>query len=209
MRSKNHAPEKEVLSVTIVSGHRKSFRSGAYTGGILPRATCITHATIKSTINTKNSNLAISIESKASPPNPKKAATSASTRNEKAQLSIIFISVYFCSFIAISLQTPPAPKGFLVFQQGTRKKEKCLNNYRRRSQARRGSEIMSLSTTEFDVQALVDSHLTWEEEKQVWRGMSSNPALEAYYIQIITQKRLLALWWQNETMKENSKDPPG
>jgi len=45
--------------------------------------------------------------------------------------------------------------------------------------------------TELDVQALVDSHLGWEEEKRVWRAIQANPALETYYRQILAQKKLL------------------
>ncbi len=52
--------------------------------------------------------------------------------------------------------------------------------------------------TELDVQALVDSQLAWEEEKRVWQGICGNPALQAYYTQIVAQKKVLLFWWQNE-----------
>jgi hypothetical protein len=58
--------------------------------------------------------------------------------------------------------------------------------------------MLPLPITEFDVQALVDSHLTWEKEKQVRREMRKNQALEDHYRQVIAQKKLIILWWQDE-----------
>lgn len=59
----------------------------------------------------------------------------------------------------------------------------------------------SLSITERDVEALVDSHLDWEEEKRVRESLRSNPALLAYYERIVTQKKLLVAWWNSEEEK--------
>ncbi|MFH1158455.1 MAG: hypothetical protein V1721_06190 [Pseudomonadota bacterium] len=67
--------------------------------------------------------------------------------------------------------------------------------------------MLLLPITELDVQALVDSQLTWEEEKQVWRGIHGSPALEAYYRQIITQKKLIVAWWMDEAPEEDDKTP--
>lgn len=61
--------------------------------------------------------------------------------------------------------------------------------------------MLPLPITEFDVQALVDSHLSWEEEKQVLSCMRGDPALEAYYKQIVVQKKLIISWWQSEFVK--------
>lgn len=69
-------------------------------------------------------------------------------------------------------------------------------------------KMLRLPITEFDVQALVDSHLSWEDEKEVWRGVYSNPALEAYYKQIVNQRKLLVYWWQSEMKKEGGETPP-
>ena len=65
--------------------------------------------------------------------------------------------------------------------------------------------MLSLPITEFDVQALVDSQLPWEEEKQVWGEICRNPTLEAYYRQVLAQKKLLISWWQNEATEEDGK----
>jgi hypothetical protein len=64
--------------------------------------------------------------------------------------------------------------------------------------------MLPLPITEFDVQALVDSHLSWEEEKQVWRSIRSNPALKAYYKLIISQKKLLISWWLSGMAEKGS-----
>ena len=66
--------------------------------------------------------------------------------------------------------------------------------------------MLPLPITEFDVQALVDSHLSWEEEKQVLRGIRSDPALKAYYNRIVSQKKLLISWWQSNPIEEDDKD---
>ena len=66
--------------------------------------------------------------------------------------------------------------------------------------------MLSLSITEFDVQALVDSHLPWEEEKRVLRGIRSDPALQAYYKQIVAQKKLLIFWSQNKEPRKGMAD---
>jgi anti-sigma factor RsiW len=61
--------------------------------------------------------------------------------------------------------------------------------------------MLKFPITELDVQALVDSQLTWEEEKQVRREMGKNFALKKHYDQIVKQKKLLVNWWKNETKK--------
>lgn len=58
--------------------------------------------------------------------------------------------------------------------------------------------------TEFDVQALVDSQLRWEEEKQVLQGIRSSPALKAYYERIVSQKKILTAWWLSGMADEES-----
>jgi hypothetical protein len=56
--------------------------------------------------------------------------------------------------------------------------------------------------TDLDVQALVDSHLSVEEESRVWNAIIRSPALETYYKKIVIQKKLLKIWWENEGIKE-------
>ena len=53
-------------------------------------------------------------------------------------------------------------------------------------------------TDDFDVQALVDSQLGWEEEKRVWKEIESNPALRRRYDELVAQKKLLLQWWAGE-----------
>jgi len=64
--------------------------------------------------------------------------------------------------------------------------------------------MLPLPITELDVQALVDSHLNWEEEKQVWQGIGCSPALKAYYERIVSQKKLLIAWWLSGMSDEES-----
>lgn len=52
--------------------------------------------------------------------------------------------------------------------------------------------------TDLDIQALVDNQLDWEDEKQVWAGISKDPALYRRYQEILEQKKLLLAWWKSE-----------
>ena len=49
--------------------------------------------------------------------------------------------------------------------------------------------------TDYDIQALVDGELEWEEEKRVRAYISSNwQALQRYH-ELVDQKNLLKKWW--------------
>lgn len=61
--------------------------------------------------------------------------------------------------------------------------------------------------TEQDIEALVDSGLGWEREKQVWREIARNAALRAFYGELIAQKKLLALWWASEDDADAGEPP--
>jgi anti-sigma factor RsiW len=61
--------------------------------------------------------------------------------------------------------------------------------------------MLTFPITELDVEALIDSQLSWEEEKIVRREMEKNPALLAYYAQILHQKKLIVAWWLSEMRK--------
>jgi hypothetical protein len=67
--------------------------------------------------------------------------------------------------------------------------------------------MRALPVTEFDVEALVDSQLSWEEEKHVLQEVQRNPALLRHYTQIVAQKKLLIAWWQRETGRPPSPPP--
>ncbi len=50
--------------------------------------------------------------------------------------------------------------------------------------------------TDFDIQALVDNELGWEEEKRVWAYIETMPDATRRYKELLTQKRLLQEWWR-------------
>jgi hypothetical protein len=52
-----------------------------------------------------------------------------------------------------------------------------------------------MNITELDVEALIDSELSWEREKQVRLELARNPRLYEYYQGLVRQKRLLISWW--------------
>lgn len=49
--------------------------------------------------------------------------------------------------------------------------------------------------TKYDVQALVDDELPWEDAKIVKRALESNAELTEYYEKLRYQKQLLQDWW--------------
>jgi anti-sigma factor RsiW len=49
--------------------------------------------------------------------------------------------------------------------------------------------------TKYDVQALVDDELPWEEAKIVKQELENNAELTEYYEQLRYQKKLLQNWW--------------
>lgn len=51
---------------------------------------------------------------------------------------------------------------------------------------------------DFDIQALVDAQLGWEDEKRVWMAVQSNPQYLQRYQQLVNQKKALSLWWSAE-----------
>jgi hypothetical protein len=65
-------------------------------------------------------------------------------------------------------------------------------------------KTLTHSPTDLDVQALVDSQLDWEEQKQVWSWIDKDPALYARYQELMTQKKLLLAWWKSEKSTETN-----
>lgn len=53
------------------------------------------------------------------------------------------------------------------------------------------------SVTEYEIQALVDNQLEWENAKDVLRYIDQNPWAQAYYEQLVRQKKLLKSWWED------------
>jgi hypothetical protein len=62
--------------------------------------------------------------------------------------------------------------------------------------------MTSIPVTEFEVQALIDSQLDWEEEKRVRKELENNPFLRDYYRRMLEQKKLLVLWWESDKKKK-------
>jgi hypothetical protein len=71
--------------------------------------------------------------------------------------------------------------------------------------------LTSTSTThhadDYDIQALVDSQLGWEEEKRIWQAIERNPALHRRYDEVVAQKKLLLAWWASENDIVKPKRP--
>jgi len=51
---------------------------------------------------------------------------------------------------------------------------------------------------DFDIQALVDAQLDWEDEKRVWMAVQASPQYMQRYQQLMNQKKALSLWWSAE-----------
>jgi hypothetical protein len=60
---------------------------------------------------------------------------------------------------------------------------------------------------DFDVQALVDSQLDWENEKRIWKEIEGSPALQRRYDELVKQKKLLLQWWASEDTIKPKTDP--
>ena len=50
--------------------------------------------------------------------------------------------------------------------------------------------------TDFDIQALIDNELSWEEEKKVRKYLRENVRAKERYLELKKQKELLQKWWQ-------------
>ncbi len=58
---------------------------------------------------------------------------------------------------------------------------------------------------DLDIQALVDSQLSWEEEKEVWKAIEKNPQFTKRYQELTNLKKALLLWWAEEN--DDAKKP--
>jgi anti-sigma factor RsiW len=52
--------------------------------------------------------------------------------------------------------------------------------------------------SEFDIQALVDNELEWEEEKRIHAYLTENPTARKYYEEMLEQKNRLKKWWRGK-----------
>ncbi len=52
--------------------------------------------------------------------------------------------------------------------------------------------------TDYDIQALVDNELTWEDEKKVRDFIGRNPPAQKRYDELERQKNLLKEWWRSQ-----------
>ncbi len=55
--------------------------------------------------------------------------------------------------------------------------------------------------TDYDIQALLDNELSWEDEKRVREFINRNPPVKKRYEELERQKKLLKAWWS--TQKHN------
>jgi hypothetical protein len=89
------------------------------------------------------------------------------------------------------------------------KNRRVFSRQRDRPSTMKGySGMLPFPITELDVQALIDSQLTWEEEKQVWREIENNEDLMDYYKRMLIQKKLLVVWWQSMQEEAESEEKP-
>lgn len=59
------------------------------------------------------------------------------------------------------------------------------------------AHIMTKSITDFDIQALIDNELSWEEEKMVRSAIADDRRNSQRYEELKTQKVKLQKWWTN------------
>ncbi len=60
---------------------------------------------------------------------------------------------------------------------------------------------MNKTVTSYDIQALVDNELDWEESKVVMDALSKSEDLMRYYNKLRQQKILLRSWWNHRNRK--------
>lgn len=54
------------------------------------------------------------------------------------------------------------------------------------------------TVTDFDIQALVDNELNWEQEKRVRSCIEADPKAKARFELLRQQKNLLQEWWKSK-----------
>lgn len=50
---------------------------------------------------------------------------------------------------------------------------------------------------DYDIQALVDNELDWEQQKLVLNAIETNPAVSKRYDELCAQKKILQHWWND------------
>jgi hypothetical protein len=54
--------------------------------------------------------------------------------------------------------------------------------------------------TDYDIQALVDNQLSWEEEKLVRQHILASSQAKERYDELIRQRKVLQHWWQKSNI---------
>lgn len=54
------------------------------------------------------------------------------------------------------------------------------------------------TVTDYDIQALVDHELDWEEEKNVVNFILTHDDAKRRYDELKAQKKILKMWWHEE-----------
>lgn len=56
-----------------------------------------------------------------------------------------------------------------------------------------------IDITYYDIQALIDNELEWEEEKRVREAVRYNSQFMKRYNELKNQKALMQFWWKRKT----------
>lgn len=67
-----------------------------------------------------------------------------------------------------------------------------------------GKFMGEVRITDQDIEALVDNQLDKADAARVTYALLQNPRLHRKYSQLLTQKRLLQLWWQHDGQAAHS-----
>lgn len=62
--------------------------------------------------------------------------------------------------------------------------------------------ITDQNITDYDIQALVDNELPWEEEKRIRAYITSNPDAHERYKELCRQRALLKDWWKKSNVSQ-------
>ena len=53
------------------------------------------------------------------------------------------------------------------------------------------------AVTDYDIQALVDDELEYEEAKKIRDYVERNPGAKKRYLELFAQKNILKMWWHS------------
>lgn len=59
--------------------------------------------------------------------------------------------------------------------------------------------MTSQSITDFDIQALLDEELDWEDAKRIQQYINASPEAQKRYNELSQQRKMLRSWWDKNT----------